>query len=202
MEPSTSSSRARSAGVLVPALALLVALAAGCGFPPPPPPPGDDHPPTVVFDIDGTLTEDELSNAAHPGGAAAVQAYVDKGYDVVYVTARWDLLFRSSTESWLESNGFPELPLHMAPGLLVTDDSRIDFKTDALTEIEETSPVLYAYGDSSTDFVAYANVGVPASQVFALQRASASSCQVGTWAACLPDYVGHLSYIAGVPGVD
>jgi hypothetical protein len=178
---------------------LLVALAGAC-VPPPPPPPPDDDPPVVVFDIDGTLTDDELSQTPHPGAAAAVNAYVAKGYDVVYVTARWDLLFRASTESWLASNGFPTRDLYMAPGLLITEDSRVDFKTDALADIEAaTNQVLYAYGDSSSDFDAYANAGVPANQVFALQRATATSCQPGTWAACLPDYVAHQTYIQGLP---
>jgi hypothetical protein len=185
-------------------LALVVLVAAGCVFPPPPPPPPPpDADPTVVFDIDGTLTADELSNAAHPGGADAVNAYVAKGYNVVYVTARWDFLFRATTESWLETNGFPDLPLHMAPGLLLTEGDRVSYKTDVLQDIEAAvSQVAYAYGDSSSDFTAYANVGVPANQVFALRRASATSCQPGTYAACLPNYLGHLSYIAGLPAVD
>lgn len=189
------------AGGLV--LALAVVGGAGCKpLPPPPPPPPDDAAPVVVFDIDGTLTDDELTETPHPGATQAVNAYVEKGYDVVYVTARWDLILRGSTESWLADNGFPDEELYMAPSLLVTEESRVEFKTDTLTDIEAAKDqVVYAYGDSSSDFDAYANVGVPASKVFALQRASASECQPGVWATCLPDYVGHLSYINAQPTV-
>lgn len=197
--PARARNRAWSLTVLT---AVAVGLGVGCRPLPPPPPPPPSGDPVVVFDIDGTLTDDELSETPHPGAADAVQAYVDKGYDVVYVTARWDLVFRASTESWLADNGFPEEELYMAPSLLVTDDSRVDYKTEALTDIEaDKAQVAYAYGDSSSDFDAYANVAVPSSKVFALERASATACQAGTWAACLPDYVDHLSYIAAQPVV-
>jgi len=197
--------RARALALTAATVAAMT-LGSACRPLPVPPPDPDPTPepgaPVVVFDIDGTLTDDELSETPHEGAADAVHAYLDKGYDVVYVTARWDLVFRASTESWLADNGFPEEELYMAPSLLVTDQSRIDFKTETLTDIEaDKAQVTYAYGDSSTDFVAYANIGVSASKVFALQRAGASECQSGTWAACLVDYVGHLGYIAAQPAV-
>src|SRR5687768_3551365 len=75
----------------------------------------------VVFDIDGTLTTDEGSNSVQPSAAAAVNAYVQKGYNVVYVTARWQLLQESSTRSWLASNGFPSRTLVMSPNILFSD---------------------------------------------------------------------------------
>jgi hypothetical protein len=180
------------------AAAFVVGIATTACVPPPPPPPGDTTS-VVVFDIDGTLTADEGSNGVQPSAAAAVDAYVDKGYTVVYVTARWNLL-EGSTRSWLSSNGFPELPLFMAPGILFTDQQRVDFKTDALADIEDSmEEVLYAYGDSSSDFAAYANAGVARSNVYALRRASAATCQSGAWNTCLSGYTGHLAFIAGLP---
>src|SRR4051812_32808750 len=111
----------------------------------------------IVFDIDGTLTTDEGSNAVQPSAATAVQTYVQKGYSVVYLTARWKSLQESSTRSWLSSNGFPDLPLYMSSSLLVSDDSKVSFKTAALSTIEQGAPeVVGAYGDSSSDFAAYA----------------------------------------------
>ncbi len=193
----TFTARARAATII--AAATLTAGTA-CTLPPPPGP--GTGAPVVVFDIDGTLTDDELSSTPHPGAADAVNAYVAKGYDVVYVTARWDLAQRSSTESWLADNGFPHEELYMASSLLVDDASKADYKTQTLTSIEANrAQVAYAYGDSSSDFTAYANVGVPTAQVWALQRASASSCQTGAWAACLPDYVAHLTTIQALPAV-
>jgi hypothetical protein len=155
----------------------------------------------IVFDIDGTLTTDEGSNAVQPSAAAAVGAYVQKGYSVVYLTARWKSVQESSTRSWLSSNGFPDLPLYMSSSLLVSDESKVTFKTSALRTIEEGAPeVVGAYGDSSSDFAAYANAGVPTGRVFALKRSSASTCQSGTYAACLTDgYTSHLAFIQALP---
>jgi hypothetical protein len=155
----------------------------------------------VVFDIDGTLTTDEGSNAVQPDAPAAVNAFVRKGYAVVYVTARWRAVQESSTRSWLSSNGFPDLPLYMSSTLLLDDQSKVTYKTQTLTTIEQGTPeVVGAYGDSSSDFTAYANVGVPTARVFALKRASASTCQSGTYAACLTaGYTAHLPFIEALP---
>jgi phosphatidate phosphatase PAH1 len=154
----------------------------------------------VVFDIDGTLTTDEGSSSVQPSAAAAVNAYVEKGYDVVYVTARWRPLQESSTRSWLASNGFPARTLVMSPNLLFSDSSKVRFKTSAMTQLEQGTPeIVGAYGDSSSDFTAYANVAVPRGRVFALKRRSASTCQRGTYAACLTGYTAHLSFIQALP---
>ena len=155
----------------------------------------------VVFDIDGTLTTDEGSNSVQPSAAAAVNTYVQKGYNVVYVTARWRWLQEASTRSWLASNGFPARTLVMSPNLLFSDSSKVRFKTSAMTQIEQGTPeIVGAYGDSSSDFTAYANVAVPRDRVFALKRRSALTCQSGTYAACLTSgYTTHLSFINALP---
>jgi phosphatidate phosphatase PAH1 len=155
----------------------------------------------VVFDIDGTLTTDEGSSSVQPSAAAAVNAYVQKGYDVVYVTARWRLLQESSTRSWLASNGFPARTLVMSPTILFSDSSKVRFKTSAMTQLEQGTPeIVGAYGDSSSDFTAYANVAVPRDRVFALKRRSAFTCQSGTYAACLTSgYTTHLPFINALP---
>lgn len=177
----------------------VIVLGGACTMPPPPPPP-TGSPDVVVFDIDGTLTTDQLTTTPHPGAAAAVNAYVSKGYNVVYVTARWQAVQESSTRQWLADNGFPDRPLYMSPNLVIDDQSTITYKTSTLQSIEQGAPeVVYAYGDSSTDFVAYANVGVPSSHVFALKRASASTCQSGTYNSCMDDYTAHLSFISALP---
>jgi phosphatidate phosphatase PAH1 len=154
----------------------------------------------VVFDIDGTLTNDTVSVTPHAGAVDAVKAYQAKGYSVVYLTARWKPLQEAATRAWLALNGFPNLPLYMSSSLLLTDSATIKYKTNALKTIESGSPeVVFAYGDSTTDFKAYGNAGVPQAHVFALKRASASSCESGVWAACLVNYVNHLPYISALP---
>lgn len=154
----------------------------------------------VVFDIDGTLTNDTTSNTPHPGAVDAVKAYKAKGYAVVYVTARWKAVQELYTRTWLALNGFPNQPLYMSSSLLLTDSATVKYKTSTLAKIESGSPeVKYAYGDSSTDFLAYANAGVAQSNVYALKRASASTCQAGVWNTCLVNYIGHLPFIASLP---
>lgn len=70
----------------------------------------------------------------------------------------------------------------------------------ALAKIEIGSPeVDYAYGDSSSDFTACANAGVPQAGVWALKRSSASSRQSGVWNACPVNYTGHLAFIDSLP---
>lgn len=154
----------------------------------------------VVFDIDGTLTSDTLSNSPHPGAVNAVKAYKAKGYAVVYLTARWKPVQELYTKAWLSLNGFPSAPLYMSSSLLLSDSATVKYKTDTLAKIETGSPeVKYAYGDSTTDFQAYANAGVAQANVYALKRASSSTCEPGVFNACLVNYTGHLPFINALP---
>jgi hypothetical protein len=154
----------------------------------------------VVFDIDGTLTKDPLSNSPHPGALDAVKTYKAKGYAVVYLTARWKPVQELYTRAWLALNGFPNQPLYMSSSLLLSDSATVKYKTATLAKIESGAPeVKYAYGDSSTDFQAYANAGVATANVWALKRSSSSTCQSGAWNSCLADYTGHLPFIASLP---
>lgn len=154
----------------------------------------------VVFDIDGTLTQDTLSNSPHPGAVDAVKAYKAKGYAVVYLTARWKPVQELYTRAWLALNGFPNQPLYMSSSLLLSDSATVKYKTTTLARIESGTPeVKYAYGDSSTDFQAYANAGVTATNVYALKRSGSASCEPGVWNACLVGYTDHLPFINLLP---
>lgn len=196
IEPTPPAGRRRIAGL---ATALLLFALGGTACLPTTIPPGAGN--VVVFDIDGTLTADELSDAAQPDATAAVNGYLAKEYDVVYLTARWNVL-ADSTRTWLRDHGFPERPLYTAPSLLISDADKVTFKTGVLQDLKGAGRTLrYAYGDSSSDFAAYANAGIPSSKVFALRRASATACQPGVYAACLVGYTAHLPYIGSVPAV-
>ena len=159
---------------------------------------------SVVFDIDGTLTTGEgLLDffTPRPDAARAVALYVDKGYLVIYLTARpW--IFRDFTESWLRENGFPELPLYLADEILIDDPDRtVAYKLETLLTLitDENRVFLYAYGDSTTDFDAYNQAGIPVRHTFALLRRGESACQDGSYEACLPGYDDHLEYIEDQP---
>ena len=70
------------------------------------------------------------------------------------------------------------------------------FKTALLNEcIDRGWTIEYAYGDSSTDFEAYAAVGIPQERVFALQREGDTSCQPGEWSVCLGGWTEQLEHL-------
>ncbi len=159
---------------------------------------------SVVFDIDGTLTTgDGLLDffTPRPDAARAVDLYVEKGYLVIYLTARpW--IFRDFTEAWLRENRFPELPLYLADEILLDDPDRTTaYKLETLLALmaDEDRVFLYAYGDSTTDFEAYNQAGVPVGHTFALLRRGESTCQEGSYESCLPGYTDHLEYIEDQP---
>lgn len=159
---------------------------------------------SAVFDIDGTLTTGTGAVdffTARPDAARAVSLYVDKGYLVVYLTARPNL-FRDFTESWLREKGFPEVPLYLADEILLDAPDRTGaYKLETLRrlETEEDRVFLYGYGDSTTDFAAYNQAGIPVPQTFALLRRGEAACQDGAYGNCLPGYTDHLATIEDQP---
>lgn len=158
----------------------------------------------VVFDIDGTLSNDPLDLIfVREGAVAAVEAYLDLGYQVILLTSR-DQLLEAETRAWLEVWDFPDLPLYMSDSTLLLESQRVAFKRDKLLELEsdENLDFVYAYGDSTSDFDAYSQAGIPATEVFALKRFFTQACQPDSalWAECLPDYVDHvMDYIWDQP---
>jgi hypothetical protein len=156
----------------------------------------------VVFDIDGTLSDDPFALLfVREGAVAAVEAWLDLGYEVILLTSR-DESLELVTRAWLEEKGFPDLPLYMSEDLLLFDWQRVAHKRDTLLELEDEEDLdfVYAYGDSSTDFEAYAQAGIPETEVFALEECLTHECEPGDWAECLPDYVDHvMDYIWAQP---
>lgn len=171
-----------------PALLLaLSALCAGCaGLPDP----GIPVAPSlaaraIVFDIDGTLTPDVYEfTAVRPGAAAAVHAYARRGYKIIYLSNRVRFL-QQGIPAWLQQHGFPDGSIHVAQ----TDadhDHPVAFKRRILQGFVRRGWWLAgAYGDSSSDFQAYAEAGISPRHVFALLRKGQTRCQPGPWRACL-----------------
>lgn len=156
----------------------------------------------VVVDIDGTLTPQVSAILeARPGAAQVLRAFFAKGYEIVYLTARIPL-FQADLPDWLQRNGFPEGNLHVAQ----TGEERrqVDqFKAGILNDYRQRGwRLAYAYGDSSTDFIAYASAGIPQQHVFALQRRGAEQCPSGVYHLCLNGWTKHLSFVErDVPNV-
>jgi phosphatidate phosphatase PAH1 len=177
---------------------VLLALLGACSgrLPPadiPPAQPGESM--AVVFDIDGTLTPKvHMMNTAREHASEALNILADKGYRIIYLSAR----IRSHSAGipgWLQANGFPDGSVHAAQ--TAGDRKRpAAFKTSVLNEcIDQGWTIEYAYGDSSTDFEAYAAAGVPKERVFALLREGDASCQPGVWSVCLGGWTEHLEHL-------
>lgn len=150
----------------------------------------------VVFDIDGTLTPRPLEFwEARRDAAKVVHFYADKGYKIIYLSARITIL-QANIPNWLKENGFPEGSVHITE---TTEDKKdhARFKTRILQDyLAHGWKVRFAYGDSTTDFDAYAAVGIPKEHVFALRRAGESFCQPGAWKTCLNGWTEHFDSIA------
>lgn len=155
--------------------------------------------PAVVFDIDGTLTPDVFAvTEVRPDAANAARLFADKGYRIIYLSARVGLL-QAGIPQWLKSNGFPEGSKHLSQ--TDEDHNRPElFKARILKEFfAQGWDVRYGYGDSPTDFLAYADAGIPKERVFALKRRGDAECQKGTWQDCLKGWTEHLAFISSVP---
>lgn len=159
---------------------------------------------SVVFDIDGTLTTGTGALdffLPRPDAATAVQLYAEKGYGVIYLTAR-PLFLRDFTQAWLSQNGFPDLPLYLAEEILLdAPDKTVAYKLQVLLDltVDEDRKFLYGYGDSSTDFDAYNQAGIPVSRTFALLRRGQADCEQGLYEICLTGYTEHVEYIEDQP---
>ena len=161
-------------------------------------PPREVSPPSrqaVVLDIDGTLTPRNIDVfEPRPGAADALNALSRKGYIIVYLTTRIPL-FQSGLPDWLRRNGFPSGSLHVAQNAEERDNAD-KFKARILADYAKAGwSLAYAYGDSSTDFIAYAKAKIPKEHVFALKRKDCKACQDGIYQACLEGWAEHLPYI-------
>ena len=151
----------------------------------------------VVLDIDGTLTPQNLFvYETRPDAARAIRAFSEKGYQITYVTTRIPLFhFQSGLPDWLRQNGFPEGRVHAAQTAAERGNPK-DFKTRVLRDyVQHGWQLTYAYGDSESDFWAYAEVEIPKQRVFALKRRFSQECVVSTYQACLGGWTEHLPYI-------
>lgn len=84
-----------------------------------------------------------------------------------------------------KKNGFPDGYIFV-PESLEESNNPTEFKTEILKQIIANGwQIVAAYGDSSTDFEAYATAGIPETSVFALKREGASECQNSKWSKCL-----------------
>ena len=175
----------------------IIIVSSGCALIPPAdvPPLSGTSRQVVVLDIDGTLTPRNIEfSTPRESAADAINAFHKKGYTVVYLTTRVPA-FQSNLPDWLARNGFPDGPLHVAQ----TANERAnpaDYKARVMGQyIHAGWRLAYAYGDSTTDLVAYSRAGLPRDRVFALKRKHADHCQEGVYEMCLESWAQHMSFI-------
>jgi phosphatidate phosphatase PAH1 len=150
----------------------------------------------VVLDIDGTLTPTEPAIfTARKDAADALRIFANNGYKIIYLSARSTLL-QAGIPDWLKKNHFPEGSIHVPQTALFSDEAKVAFKRGILDAYREKNwDFVAAYGDSSTDFAAYAAAGIPKERVFALRREGETWCECGVWEACLNGWTEHLDFI-------
>lgn len=184
-------------------LPLLAVMVAGCATLPPQPVanPTRVSQPMVVVDIDGTLTPAVMAvDEVRPAAAEVLTAYVAKGYGLIYLTAR-NPMAQAGLPDWLRRMGFPPGPLHVAQ-TSAERDQVARFKAGWLQSyVQRGWQPAWAYGDSSSDFEAYAMAGFTRDQVFALRRRGDADCQPGRYARCLEGWEPHRSFVARLPTV-
>jgi hypothetical protein len=152
----------------------------------------------IVSDIDGTLTLSDNELFEEIGDPTYVQktktaaaqlthAWADKGYPIVYITAR-SHVFRSETRRWLRDLGF-------ATGPAITANTLADaagYKTLWLQRMIDSFgwvPVV-AYGNAVTDIQAYENAGIAKDVTFIIGE---NAGNLGTVAIENDDYTSHIA---------
>lgn len=129
----------------------------------------------VVSDVDGTLTASENEYpeslvlggdvAAQPDAAAALTSLAERGYSIVYVTARGDR-FTQDTRDWFAAKGFPRGPMRLpAPIITIPGADTVEFKREAIESLAAFD-VKAGFGNRSSDITAYMEAGLPADRIF------------------------------------
>lgn len=93
----------------------------------------------------------------------------------------------------MKKNHFHEGSIHV-PQTKIDSSDNSAFKKNILNMYKEKGwEFVAAFGDSSTDFEAYADVGIKKSQVFALQRVGKTSCKPGIWEKCYSSWTEQIN---------
>jgi hypothetical protein len=92
----------------------------------------------------------------------------------------------------MERHGFPDGAIHVTESREHRSDHAA-FKHGVLEEyVDKGWNLVAAYGDSTSDFDAYADAGIDPSSVYALKREGARECEPGTWVECLANWPERL----------
>lgn len=131
--------------------------------------------PIVVSDVDGTLTSSENAEFGalltgslpdtHDGAPEVLQTLADKGYRVLYLTARPEYLL-GRTREFLDQHGFPQGIVHTTLTMTgTTGDGARAYKTAELQAVGQRGLVpAWGFGNRDSDAQTYTTIGIrPAS---------------------------------------
>lgn len=134
--------------------------------------------PVIVTDVDGTLTTAEAEEfsafltgatpAVQPGAPQALGALVERGYHILYLTARPEFLVQR-TRDFVRERGLPRGLIHTTLGLTgALGAEAIQYKDDELAALAARGLLpSYAFGNSSSDGDAYQHAAIlPVDQRF------------------------------------
>lgn len=166
---------------------------------------------TVLFDIDGTLTTDDFELVGDYLGVSTAQAYdfavdvvngyIDRGYQIVYLTGRpyWAA---KDTREWFDIKGFLPWHLHTDPygdGPIPPDTEgyKIEYLGYLLDDVG--LDIIRVYGNATTDVSAYEAAGIPKAETYIIgENAGLDGTE-----ALYEDYGDHLAtVVAGTPDAD
>jgi len=165
-------------------------------------PPGSK---VVVTDIDATLTTSDgevVLQAVDENHVPAMMAAADrllqtwamKGYTVVYLTARPNVL-RNETRNWLRDLAFPIGPVITEPNFEAAEA----FKTLWLRRMVNDFGwnIVAAYGNAQTDIAAYSNAAIPKAATFIVGPLAGTD---GTMPIANSDFSAHITtYVNAQP---
>ncbi|MGL6160267.1 lipin/Ned1/Smp2 family protein [Microbulbifer sp.] len=132
----------------------------------------------VLFDIDGTLTLNDFeaigdylgTDTAEMHGYAAevVWDYIEKGYQIIYLTGR-QYWMASTTRNWFNSKGLFDWHLRTDsnaenPAAPQTQEYKTAYIRYLLEDVE--LDIVRAYGNADTDIAAYADAGLPRAETY------------------------------------
>jgi len=166
----------------------------------------------ILTDVDGTLTtsDNELitevglsifnetyQQEMYPDADTMIRSWYDKGYLVIYMSGRPDLLRRMS-ERWLEERFTPG-PLHLTDTnaqVLPNNDGVGVYKREFIAYLRAQGiDIVAAYGNATTDIWAYEQGGVPKNVTWIIGKHAGEE----NTNALTGSYTSHLPTAAAFP---
>jgi phosphatidate phosphatase PAH1 len=170
-----------------------------------------DGQPSVVFDIDGTLTTsdselfselyDGVPAEMYEGGPDVAHRYAEAGYFIVYLSGRPHML-QEMSRAWLEAHDFPIGPVITSDHALEASGPLVRVhKREHLTDLIDRAGLEFpfAYGNATTDICAYLDVGIDPASTFIIGPHAGESCDGGEPTVAIDSYTSHMSQLSDLP---